>query len=422
MTDSYKTPAAFALSVVAFDALSLGLVLPVLPNLVAEISHGSPSQTAFYVGALFAIYSFMQFLFSPVIGGLSDQFGRRPVLLISLLGLGLNTLLWVWVGNIGLLFGLRICSGLFASNVSTASAYIADITPQDKRTHYFGLIGAMYGIGFILGPVFGGIMAHFWLRLPFLVAAGLIVCNALYGFFVLPESLPPEKRHTFEWRRANPFNSLNALGKGPGQKLLTFVWCCMWLTVAAHQSSFILANEMRFGWSELHNGLVLGVGGVFQVVVMAGLVPQGSKRWGDKWTAVVGFVFSMFAYLMFAFAPAGWVIYAALPVLALGMLSVPTMQSMLSAGAGEARKGEIQGALTSLQALMLAVGPLVMGSLFSASTRSNQSFQFPGVAFFAAAIISIIAAFVLSRLNKADGVAAPEDALPAYVSAQTLEG
>lgn len=400
MTTNYRIPAAVALGVVALDALSIGLVLPVLPKLVAQVSHGSASQTGFYVGTLFSIYSMMQFLFSPLVGALSDKWGRRPVLLTSLLCLGLNTLLWVWAGSIGQLLALRLTAGLFASNVSVASAYISDITPVEKRSQYFGLIGAMFGLGFIIGPAVGGILSAYWIRLPFLVAAGLIICNALYGFFALPESLPPEKRRPLQLARANPFGALKALEGGPGQWRLIFTWCALWLIVAAHQATFVLSNQVRFGWGPLTNGLVLGGGGVCQVLAMALLVPIVTKRWGDKGGALIGMGFTVASYLALGLATAPWVLLFGIVLLAVATLATPTVQAMLSHGAGEDRHGEVQGALTSIQALMLAIGPLLMGGLFAAATAPGRSVQVPGAAFIAAAGIAFVTLFVLRGLKR----------------------
>jgi len=399
---SNKRPASapFILGTVALDALSFGIVIPVLPNLVGEVAHASPSQTSFYVGALFAVFSLMQFLSAPVLGGLSDRFGRRPVLLFSLSALGINSLLWVWVHSLGWLFAMRIFAGLCAANVSTASAYIADVTPAEQRARYFGLIGAMFGFGFVLGPVVGGVLGQFWIRLPFLVSAMLVGANVLYGVIVLPESLPPERRRRFDWKRANAFGSLLAIESDPATLRLVFAWCCTWFAIGAQQTSFILSNQMRFGWNTLDVGLAMAVGGVTQVLVQGVLVRRAIERIGLRGTALAGYGFSVAGYLVYAFAPTPWILLAGIPVLAMGALAGPPVQSMLSAAAGSSRQGEIQGALASVQGLALVVGPLVMGSLFSAATRPGHALHFPGAPFLLAALVCVCAILVLRGLRK----------------------
>ena len=394
-----RASAPFILGTIALDALSFGIVIPVLPNLVAQVAHASASQASFYVGALFAVFSLVQFLFAPVLGGLSDRFGRRPVLLVSLSALGINSLLWVWVHDLGWLFAMRVFAGLFSANASTASAYIADVTPPEQRARYFGLLGAMFGLGFVLGPVLGGVLGQVWIRLPFLVGAVLIGCNVLYGILVLPESLPPERRRAFDWRRANPFGSMLAIGAQSATLRLAFAWCCTWFAIGAQQTSFILANEMRFGWDTLANGLALALGGIAQVLVQGVLVRRVIARLGQRGTALAGYGFSVAGYLIYAFAASPLTMLAGIPVLALGALAGPPVQSMLSVDAGPQRQGEIQGALSSLQGLTLAAAPLVMGSLFAASTRPGQSLHFPGAPFLLAALICFAAMLALRRLR-----------------------
>ncbi len=404
--------AAFILGTVAIDALSFGIVIPVLPGLVREVARVPLSQTSFYVGALFAVFSLMQFLSAPVLGGLSDRFGRRPVLLFSLSALGINSLLWVWVHDLGWLFVMRVFAGLCAANVSTASAYIADVTPLEQRARYFGLVGAMYGFGFVIGPALGGVLGQYWIRLPFLVSAMLVGVNVVYGLIVLPESLPPERRRRFEWRRANAFASLLAIGANPAMLRLTFAWCCTWFAVAAQQTSFILSNQMRFGWSTLEVGLAMALGGVTQILVQGVLVRRVIERLGQRRTAMTGYVFSVAGFLVYAFAGRPWVMLAGIPVVAMGALASPSLQSMLSETAGPTRQGEIQGALASVQALALVAGPLVMGSLFAATTRPGQALHFPGAPFLLAALVCLSALLVLRGLRHRPLVAAPDLAKP----------
>nr|WP_321983690.1 TCR/Tet family MFS transporter [uncultured Lichenicoccus sp.] len=397
-TGGRPASAAFVLFTVALDALCFGIVIPVLPDLVREVSHAPPSQASFYVGALFAVFSLTQFVCAPILGGLSDRFGRRPILLASLTALGINSLLWVWVNDLGWLFVMRVFAGLFAANVPTAAAYIGDVTPPEQRARYFGLIGAMFGLGFILGPVIGGILGEYWIRLPFLVSAGLIFCNVLYGTFVLPESLPPERRREFDWRRANPLASLLRLGFDATSLRLGFAWFATWFALGAQQTSFILSNQMRFGWNTLDNGLALAVGGVAQAVVQGLLVRRVIDRIGARETAIAGTLFAAAGYLVYSFAASPWMMVSGIPILALGALSGPPVQSLLSDAAGPQKQGEIQGALSSLQGLAMVLGPLVMGTLFAAATRPQGPVHVPGAPFMLAACACLAAALGLRHV------------------------
>ena len=411
-----RASASFILGTVAIDALGFGLVIPVLPELVHEVSGTPISQTSFYVGLMFAVFSLMQFLSAPVLGGLSDRFGRRPVLLLSLAALGVNSLLWVWVHSLAWLFVMRVGAGLFSANVSTATAYLADVTPPHQRARYFGLLGATFGLGFVLGPVIGGLLGEVWIRLPFLACAILSACNVLYGVIVLPESLPPERRRRFDWRRANAFGSLSTIMAERATRRLAFAWCCSWFAVSAQQTSFILANQMRFGWSTFDNGLALALGGATQILVQGVLVRRVIDRFGQRITALVGYGFSVAGFLVYAFAASPWMMLIGIPVVGMGALAGPTVQSMLSVSTSPTRQGEIQGALASVQGLTLVVGPLIMGSLFALATRptaaerfpENFPIHFPGAPFLLAALSCLCAFLVLRGLNQAGAKAASD--------------
>lgn len=278
----------------------------------------------------------------------------------------------------------------------------------------------MFGFGFVLGPILGGVLGQIWLRLPFLVSAVLIGCNVLYGVFVLPESLPPERRRRFDWRRANPLSSLLAIGGNPAMLRLAFAWCCTWFAIGAQQTSFILSNQMRFGWNTLDNGLAFALGGLTQVLVQAVLVRRVIARVGLRGTALTGYGLSVVGYLIYAFAASPLVMLAGIPVLAFGALAGPPVQSLLSAMAGPTRQGEIQGALSSLQGLTLVAGPLVMGSLFAFATRPHHALHFPGAPFLLAALVCLCAILVLRGVanqlpatlqeREQDGAAAGADA------------
>ncbi len=371
----------FILATIALDALSFAIVIPVVPDLVMRIGHLQRDQASVWLGIVFAAFSLMQFLCAPIAGGLSDRYGRRPVLLISLAALGLNALLWVWVPNLWWLVGLRLVAGALAGNISAATAYVADVTPPERRARAFGLVGAMFGLGFVAGPALGGWLGSIWLRLPFLVSAVLIGANVLYGLLVLPESLPPERRRRFSWARANPIGSLSLFAANGWTFRLGLAWCCGWLAIGAQQSSFILANQMRFGWTIAGNGAALALGGIAQALVQGLLVSRATRRIGARRTAIVGFVFAILGYAAYAVAATPPILVAAIMLTAFAALSNPAIQSLLSTAAGPSRQGEIQGGLSSLQGLSMVAGPTTTGLVFELATWPGGRLHWPGAPF-----------------------------------------
>ena len=375
----------FVLATLAIDALGFGIVVPVVPNLVVQLSHEPPSAASIWVGALLAAFSAMQFLCAPLLGALSDRFGRRPVLLMSLSGVGLNYLMLAWAPSLGWLFVGRLIAGATAANVSAATAYIADVTPPALRAQRFGLVGAMFGLGFVLGPAVGGVLGAYGLRLPFFVAAGLAAVNVLYGLFVLPESLAVERRRAFQWGRANPVGMLHVVVADRAYLRLAAAWCCAWFALGALQSSFVLANEVRLGWGPAGNGAALAAVGVGSALVQGLLVRRIVPAMGERRAALLGYVLAAAAYVLFAFAVRGWIVYAGIAVQAFGAISGPAVQAMVSARAGPDRQGELQGALASLQGLTAIGSPLIAGWLFGVFTGAGAAIHFPGAPFLLAA-------------------------------------
>lgn len=375
------------LATLAIDALGFGIVVPVVPNLVVRLSDLSPAAASVWVGALLAAFSAMQFLCAPLLGALSDRFGRRPVLLLSLSGVCVNYLMLAWAPSLAWLFVGRLITGATAANVSAATAYIADVTPPAERAQRFGLVGAMFGLGFVLGPAMGGLLGGYGLRLPFLAAAALAGLNVLYGVFVLPESLAPERRRAFAWRRANPAGTLGVVAADPAYVRLAFAWCCAWFALGALQSSFVLANDLRLGWGPRENGAALAAVGVGSAVVQGFVVRRLVPRLGERRAALLGYVLAAAAYLLFAFAVRGWILYAAIAVQALGAISGPAVQAMVSVRAGPERQGEVQGALASLQGLTAIVSPLIAGWLFGVFAPLGL----PGAPFLLAALTYVLA-------------------------------
>lgn len=381
---------AFILATIGIDALGLGIVIPVVPQLVRVLSGRDISSASIWVGALVATFSVAQFIAAPILGGLSDRFGRRPVLLMSLAGICANYLLLAAAPSLPWLFLGRVLAGATAANVSTANAYIADVTPPERRGQRFGLIGATFGLGFVLGPALGGALGAIALRLPFLAAAILAGCNLLYGAFVLPESLPPERRRPFAWTRANPIGTLGVLASDRACARLALAWSCMWFGLGALQSSFVLSTTLRFGWGAAENGAAMATVGLGQALVQGLLVRQVIRRFGERRTALAGYVFNAAAYLVLAVAWQGWMIFAGLIIQALGAISVPSVRALLSLRAGPERQGEMQGALASLEGLTAIVSPLLAAGLFTLATQPGTLF-FPGAPFLLASVVYLLA-------------------------------
>ena len=388
----------FVLATIAIDALGFGIVVPVVPSLVMGLSGLPASAASFWMGALLAAFSAMQFLCAPLLGALSDRFGRKPVLLLSLGGMCLNYLLLAWAPSLAWLFVGRLIAGATAASASTATAAIADLTPPALRAQRFGLVGAMFGLGFVIGPAFGGWLGSVHLRLPFLAAAGLAGANVLYGLLVLPETLAPERRRAFQWRLANPAGSLRLVLQDPAYVRLAFAWCCAWFALGALQSSFVLANDLRFGWGPWENGLALGAVGVGSALVQGLLVRRLVPRLGERRAALIGYVLAAAAYLMFALADRPWLLFLGIALQALGAISGPAVQAMVSARAGPDQQGQVQGALASLQGLTAIGAPLLAGWVFGVFAAADAPVHLPGMPFLVAALAYGLAFLAVRRV------------------------
>jgi DHA1 family tetracycline resistance protein-like MFS transporter len=393
-----KPAIGFALTLLAIDALGIGLVIPIVPQLVLELSGGDASHAARWVGLLAASFSAMQFIFSPVLGGLSDRFGRRPVLLLSVFGLAVVYFLLAISPSLGFVLFARLLAGVTTGNISAVTAYIADVTPPERRGQRFGLIGATFGLGFVLGPVVGGVLGGIWIRLPFLAAGGLALCNALYGFLLLPESLPKDQRRAFSWRRANPVSALLGLRANPRALRLAFAWSFTWFGLGALQSAFVLSTGLRFGWHTSENGFVLALAGLCQAVVQTFFIRRILGRLGEGRTALLGCLVAALAQSVYAFAVAGWMIYLAVMISALGAINTPAIRALFSAEAPTDRQGEAQGVLAALQSLTAIFAPLLGAALFAHFTQPGVAIFFPGAPFLLAAFAYLTAGALLARV------------------------
>ncbi|MBD0286009.1 MAG: TCR/Tet family MFS transporter [Bacteroidota bacterium] len=384
-------PAAmsFIFFTLLIDVTGLGLIIPVMPKLIESLIHGDISAASQWGGWLTFSYAIMQFMCAPIIGNLSDQYGRRPVLLLSLLGFGVDYLFLALAPTIGWLFVGRIIAGITGASFTTASAYIADISTPENRAKNFGMIGGAFGLGFIIGPVIGGLLGSFGPRVPFLVAAGLSLLNALYGFFVLPESLSHEKRRKFQWKRANPVGSLLHLKKYPG--IAGLIAALVFVYIAAHavQSNWTFFTIKQFNWSEKLIGISLGVIGFLVAVVQAGLIRIVHPVLGNERSVYVGLAFYGLGLLLFAFATQTWMMFVFMIPYCLGGIAGPALQSIITGHVPPNEQGELQGALTSMISATSIIGPPLMTNLFAFFTRPGAPVHFAGAPFLLGALLMI---------------------------------
>ncbi len=392
------------------DIIGIGLIAPILPELIGEFTGGTPSSASYTYGLLVAIYALMQFLFAPVIGSLSDQFGRRPVILVALLGLGLDYILLATATSLPIFFVARIIAGITGASITAASAYIADVSPPEKRAQNFGLIGAAFGLGFIIGPALGGILGGYGVRVPFYVAAGLTLLNWLYGFFILPESLKPEHRRKFSLARANPIGSLVALGRYPLVLSLTGSIFLTNLAQNALQSTWVLYTSYRYNWNVTQTGISLAVVGLTAAIVQGGLIRVLIPRLGEKRAVVIGLSISATAFLLYGLAPEGWMIYVILVFSALGGIGGPAMQGLISRTVAANEQGSVQGSLASLASISGVIGPLIATSAFGYFISSSAPVQLPGIAFFLSSAFIAVALLIAARTFRNPAYSTPRDA------------
>jgi MFS transporter, DHA1 family, tetracycline resistance protein len=399
-----KNALIFIFITMLIDVMGLGIIIPVIPNLIRGFvgQNTSISEVANYAKWLFFAYAFMQFWFAPVMGALSDRFGRRPVILISLVGFGLDYWVSAFAPSVGWLFAGRILAGITGASFTAAGAYIADIsiTPEERAKN-FGMIGAAFGIGFIIGPVLGSFLGEFGTKVPFIVSGTLALGNALYGYFVLPESLKNENRRAFDWRRANAYGSLKQLTKYP--VILGLVTSLFLIYLAGHavQGTWQYVTIEKFNWTMRDVGLSLGFVGFMVALVQGGLNRILLPKLGQIKAVFVGFSFYAFGFMAFAFASEGWMMYAFMIPYAFGGLAGPSLQGIITTQVPANSQGELQGALTSLISVTSIIGPLVMLWLFEYFSSSQAPLYFPGMPFIAGSVLTILSMlFAISPLRK----------------------
>ncbi|WP_426698301.1 TCR/Tet family MFS transporter [Rhodanobacter soli] len=407
--DSSPTPAAprhraalaFIYVTVLLDMLAYGVIIPVLPHLVEQLAGGGIANAAWWVGIFSTVFALVQFVFSPVLGALSDRFGRRPVILISNLGLAVDFVMLALAPTLWLLFAARVLLGMTAASFSAANAYIADITPREKRAAAFGLLGSAFGVGFIIGPGLGGFLGGIHLRLPFWVAAALALCNFLYGYFVLPESLRKEHRtKRFELHSAHPFGSLKLLRQHPQVLPLAIVMFLVYLAHYVLQTVFVLYADYRYGWGPQAVGYVLMLVGACDGFVQAALTGRLTPRFGERRVLLAGMLFGVGAFVVMGVAGTGWVFLLGVPLLALWGLSGPPLQSIMTQQVEPSEQGRLQGAITSLGSFAGIFGPYLFAQVFALSIAPASSIHLPGVAFVLAAILMLAGALTAARATR----------------------
>lgn len=377
------------------DITGWGIILPVVPKLIKELIHGDISEAAQYGGWLGFAYAFTQFIFSPLVGNLSDRYGRRPVILISLLGFTADYIFLALAPSIRWLFAGRIIAGLTGASISTASAYIADISTDKNRAKNFGMIGAALGMGFIIGPVIGGLLGHYGARIPFYAAAGLCFLNFLYGYFILPESLDKNKRRPFDWKRANPVGSLRFLGKHSEISGLIIALALIYIGIHAVQSNWHFFTIYQFGWDERMIGISLGVLGLLLGLVQGVLIRWTTPQLGEYKSIYYGLICYSIGLFLFAFAYQGWMMFVFLIIYSLGGICGPSLQSVITKHIPSNEQGELQGALTSLVSATSIIGPPVMTNLFYYFTHEKAPFEFSGSPFLLASILMFVSVIII---------------------------
>ena len=394
---------AFIFVTALMDVLSLGIIIPVLPNLLKAFAGGDTAAAALWVGLFGSAWALMQFFFSPILGMISDRYGRRPVILISIFGLGVDYLFMALAPTLGWLFLGRIIHGVSAASFATAGAYIADVSPPERRARNFGLIGAAWSVGFVLGPVVGGTLGDIDLRLPFYVAAGLALANWLYGYFVLPESLPPERREArFVWKKANPVGSLTLLRGHPDLLGLASLWFLYHLAHYVLPAIFVLYTGHRYGWSMTEIGAMLMITGVLGVIVQALLVGPIVKRVGERGALLIGMAAGATGFAIYAMAPTEEIYWIGMPIFALMGLVQASIQGLMTRRVAPHEQGQLQGANSSIAGITGLIGPGLYTAVFAWSLRHEATQHMPGLAILVAGGLMALGFFLSLRFAKAE--------------------
>jgi DHA1 family tetracycline resistance protein-like MFS transporter len=395
-----KLSVVFILITVLLDAMGIGLIVPVMPDLIQEVDGGDLATAALWGGVLSTSFAVMQFIFGPVLGGLSDRFGRRPVLLISLVVMTADYLVMAMVSSIWLLLIGRLVGGITAATQSTAAAYMADISKPEKKAANFGLIGAAFGMGFVIGPLIGGFLAEYGTRAPFYAAAILAALNAAFGWVILTETVTDQIRRPFSWSRANPVGTLRILGKLPTIGPLLLVYFLYQMAFTVYPAIWSYFGQERFGWSPAIIGLSLALFGIMLAIVQGGLMPKVLKILGERGAVIYGHGFDVAAFLALAFVTSGTIALILVPLASLAGVITPALQGIMSKAVGDDQQGELQGALTSVSALAMMISPMLMTSTFAAFSGAGAPIYLPGAPFLLSTGLILIGLAVFIRYDR----------------------
>lgn len=423
-----KKALLFVLLTVAINAVGFGIIIPVLPDLVGALTGADDNMIGLHMAGLTFVWALMQFIFMPIIGALSDKYGRRPIMLISLLGLGLDYFLMAFAPFVVVLYFARMMSGALGATFSTANAYIADVSPPETRAQNFGLVGAAFGAGFILGPAIGGILGDpsgplgdlAGVRLPFFAAGVLSLINVVFGFIVLPETLAQEDRREFKWKRANALGALQSLKRVKGAQGLIFILFLLATAHTVYPTTYTISMQTKLGWTSGDVGWSLFAFGIAQIIVQGGLIRVIIPKIGLFWAGLIGIVSAAIGYTMMGAANAGWIVYAAGPFAALAGLYGPALNNMISSRLSKSEQGELQGAIGAAQGFAMMMGPIVMGVSFFIFAEKDTAYYHPGAPFFAATALVILSVylFVMWTNRKDHSAKAVETELSEEISAE----
>lgn len=392
-----RLPVIFIFITVVLDSMGIGIIMPVMPDLIREVGSVDLSQAALWGGMLTVVFAINQFLFSPIVGGLSDAYGRRPVLLVALFIMALDYLVMGVAQSLWLLFIGRFVGGITAATQSTAAAYMADISSSEDKAKNFGLLGAAFGVGFVLGPMVGGLLAEFGSRAPFFAAAAIAFANMLFGYFVLPETVTDKTSRAFEWRRANPFGTFKHVKNLPGLFPMLIVYLLLSIAFFVYPSIWAFFGRAQFDWDARMVGLSLAAYGFGIVIIQGALIRPILARFGEKVTAVFGMCMHLATFLVYPLMTETWHVFAYMPISVFSAVAVPALQGLMSNSVSADSQGELQGAIGSLTAIATIISPFVMTRVFSYFTQEDAPVYLPAAPFLLSALSVIVALIVFSR-------------------------
>ena len=395
-----RLPFVFIIITLMLNSIGIGLIIPVMPSLILELTGGTISDAALWGGLLATTYAVMQFIFGPLMGNLSDRFGRRPVLLLSLFAMGLDYILLSVAGTIWLLFVGRLIAGITGATFSTASAYVADITPPEKRAANFGIVGAAFGIGFVFGPAFGGLLGEFGPRAPFIAAAIVSLLNVTFGYFVLPETVTDKTRRKFELKRANPLGAILAIRKIPHMTQLVFLFLIFTISHQSYQAVWSYFTIEKFDFTPGMIGLSLAIFGLFMAIMQGGVIRVVLPKLGEMRTAQYSLILNTGIFIAVAFIGQAWMLFALMPFMTLGIIASPALQGIMSKITADDAQGELQGIFTSVTGLAMIISPMVMNGIFRIFTAPDAPVYLPGAPFLVAAALEFLTLLMLVNVGR----------------------